>query len=261
MGDRGLAAGDDRLVRRRKGVPLLPFAAQREVRAKQVRLVEIEADAAIERRLAPVRAGGARAAEEIHMVVFGVDARLFFGAVADAEVDALVLALRDRDARRHFGRLQLLVERLDVGELEQLHAVQPPLGVLHQAAPVEIARLEGQLRGESRRRRRSCCPKSRPARSSASLPGFGRERQASRPSRSSPVSSCVVTFAYGIAVIAQLVERQFVRRDDQLAIARLTDFERHALLHLGEVVRRDDVEADEVDRGDRDRLALRQSSR
>ena len=67
-------------------------------------------------------------------MILGVDARLLFGAVADAEVDALMLAFGDRDAHRHFVGLLLRVQRLDVRELEQLEAVEPPLRVLHHAA-------------------------------------------------------------------------------------------------------------------------------
>ena len=85
-------------------------------------------------------------------MVFGVHARFLFGAVPDAEVDALVLPFRHRDPDRHFVRLLLRIERLDVDELEQLHPVQPPLRVLHDAAPIEIAGLEGQLRARSRGR-------------------------------------------------------------------------------------------------------------
>ena len=76
------AAADDRLVRRREGVPLLRLGAEREVRAEEVRLVEVEPHAAIERRPAHVRAGRPRAAQEVHVVVLGVDARLLLGAVA-----------------------------------------------------------------------------------------------------------------------------------------------------------------------------------
>ena len=79
------------------------------------------------------------------MVVLGVDARLLLGAVADAEVHALMVAFGDRHADRHVLRLLLRVQRLDVRELKQLQPVEPALRVLHDAAPVEFARLEGQL--------------------------------------------------------------------------------------------------------------------
>ena len=87
------------------------------------------------------------------------------------------------------------------------------------------------------------------------LARLGRERQRRRL----PVRPIV--FARGdlrvrIAVIAQLVERHFVRRHDELPIARLADLERHALLQIAEVRRRDDVEAGEVDRRDLHRLAF-----
>ena len=87
--------------------PVLRLAAQREMRGEKVRLVEIEPDAAVERRPARVRASQPRVAEEVHVVIFGVHPRLFFRPVPDAEVDALVLAFGDRDPDRHLGRLQL----------------------------------------------------------------------------------------------------------------------------------------------------------
>ena len=87
-----------------------------------------------------MRAGGAGAAEEVDVVVLGVDARLLLGAVPDAEVHALVLALGDGHADRDFVGLLFLVQRLDVGELEQLESVQPPLRILHDAALEELAR-------------------------------------------------------------------------------------------------------------------------
>ena len=79
------------------------------------------------------------------MVVLGVDAPFFFRPVANAEVDPMVLPFRDRHARGDFLRLQLGIERLDVDELKQLHAIQPALRFLDNAAPIEIAWLEGEL--------------------------------------------------------------------------------------------------------------------
>src|SRR4029079_2192396 len=157
---------------RRIRVPILSFGAKREVRAKQIGLVEVEPNAAIERRPARVYAGAARTAEEIELVVLRINARLFFRAVAVAEVDTLMVALGDGDAHRNLielllGRRRLTLirpaplavlrrrrlprpalrarQRLDVGELEQLHAVEAPLSILDDAATVEIAGLERQL--------------------------------------------------------------------------------------------------------------------
>jgi hypothetical protein len=90
------------------------------VGAKEVGLVEIDADAAVERRPARVDTGRSRPAEEVQVVILGVDAGLLFGAVADAEVHALMIALRDRDPDRHVVGLLLRVDRFDVRELEQL---------------------------------------------------------------------------------------------------------------------------------------------
>jgi hypothetical protein len=63
---------------------------------------------------------------------------LLLGAVADAEVDALMVALRYRHPDRHVLRLLLGVDRLDVRELEQLHPVETALRVLHDAAAVAV---------------------------------------------------------------------------------------------------------------------------
>ena len=108
--------------------------------------------AAIERRPPRVRAGFTGAAEEVQAVVFGVDARLFLRAVPDAEVHALMRAFGDGDSRRHDVGLLVDVERLDVDELKQRHAVQPPLHVLHAAAAIEIAFLERHLPQDRRGR-------------------------------------------------------------------------------------------------------------
>ena len=66
---RQLAAGDNRPIRGRVRVPLLPLGVQREVRPEQVRLAEIEPHAAIERRPADVRPGRSRAAQEVQVVI------------------------------------------------------------------------------------------------------------------------------------------------------------------------------------------------
>src|SRR5207248_5957070 len=86
-----------------------------------------------------------RPSEEIHMMVLAVDARLLLRAVADAEVHALMVAFGDRDARRHLRRLLLLIERFDGRKLKERHAVQAALRLLHEAALVQVARLERQL--------------------------------------------------------------------------------------------------------------------
>src|SRR5919201_6016047 len=115
------------------------------MRAEEVRLVELETNAAIERRVAHVRAGRSRAAEEIQMVILGVDAPFLLRPVPDAEVHAVVAPFRDGDARRDVLRLQLGIHRLDVRELKQLETVQTPLRLLHETAPVQIPGLEREL--------------------------------------------------------------------------------------------------------------------
>ena len=119
---RHLAPGGDGLVGRREGQPMLPFRPQREVGREQIRLGEIKADAAIERRPAGMRAGGASATEKIDVVVLAVDARFLFRAIAGAEVQPPMLALRDGHARAHFGS-SFRAQDFDVDELKQFHAM------------------------------------------------------------------------------------------------------------------------------------------
>src|SRR5262245_28575573 len=124
------------------------------MRRVEVWLVEVETDAAIEGRPACMYAGRPRPAQEVQMVILGIDARLLFRAVADAEVHALVAAFGDGDAHRNLigligrrrlrrlsrltriaclvrggwlWRLLIAGHRLDVRELKQLEPVQPPL--------------------------------------------------------------------------------------------------------------------------------------
>src|SRR5690349_4652338 len=115
------------------------------MRRKKIRLVEVELYAAVERRPAGVRSGLTRAAEEVHVTVLRVHASLLFGPVPDAEVHALMLAFGDGDTDRRLGWLQFRIDRFDVGELEQLQAVEAPLRVLESAATVHVAGLEGEL--------------------------------------------------------------------------------------------------------------------
>src|SRR4029077_4547172 len=103
-----------------------------------VRLREIEPQAAVETRPSSMRAGRSRAAEEVQVMVLGVDAPLFLGPVADAEIHTLMVALRDGDPHRHLVGLQLGAQRLDVGKLKQLEAVEPALRFLDHAAAIEI---------------------------------------------------------------------------------------------------------------------------
>jgi len=57
-------------------------------------------------------------------------------------------------------------------------------------------------------------------------------------------------------VILQLVQRHLVRRDDQLAIARLAQLQRVLLLQTIEVIHGNRVEAFEIHGIDDDRLAF-----
>src|SRR5580765_1897073 len=90
-----------------------------------------------------------RAAEEIEVIPAQRRARLFLRAVADAGREAPMLPLGDRDECRHLGQLlRLVLLRLDVGELKQLHPVQLPLRLAHLAAREDLARLVRELPAE-----------------------------------------------------------------------------------------------------------------
>jgi hypothetical protein len=139
------AAGRDRVVGRREGVPLLTVEAEREMRRDEIWLHEVEPDAAIERGPAHVDARRSGAAEKVHVVILRVHPRFFFGAIADAEIDPLVIAFSDRHPDRDVFGLLVGVLRFHVGELKQLETVEPPLRVLHLAAVEQLSRLERQL--------------------------------------------------------------------------------------------------------------------
>ncbi len=231
---------------------MLPFHPQREVGREQIRLGEIKADAAIERRPAGMCAGGASAAEKIDVVILAVDARFFFRAIADAEVHPLMLALRHGHARAHLGILPFGVQHFDVDELKQLHAIEAPLRVLYDAAAVQLTGFIGQL------------PPDHVVADAAVAHDLDRAEVRKRPwfrGKGEGEVSAVGAFGGGharvwIPVIAQLVDGHLVRRDDQLSIARLVDFQRQAFLEPVQMIGRNDIETDEFNGRHPDRLAL-----
>ena len=188
------------------------------------------------------------------MVVLGVDAPFLFRPVADAEVDPMVLPFRDRHARGDFHRLQLGIERLDVDELKQLHAIQPALRFLDNAAPIEIAGLEGELALDDALAHALVAGDFDRAeiRALARLRGEGHLRVL-------PVGAVVFggrDLRIREAVVLQFVDRHLVRRDDELPVARRADLERNLFHHLSEMVGWDHVESDEVDGRNRHRFAF-----
>ena len=248
------APDDRRSIGGSVGVPLLPFDAEREVRTEEVRLGEVEARASIERRPPDVRAGRSRAAEEVDVVILGVDARLFLGAVADAEVHPLMVPLRHGDADGNGVRLQFLVQRLDVRELKQLEAVQPPLRVLHDAALIQLARLERQLPANDVLAD-ALVADDVDRTEVGQRSGFSGEGQRRLPAVA-PIVFAGRDLAVREAVILELVHGHLVGADHELPIARLADLERDALFQFVEVRRRDRVEPGKRDRRDEHRLAF-----
>ena len=88
--------------------------AERQVRIEEVRLREFQADAAIERRPAGVCPRRARTAQEVQVAVLSVGTRLLLSAIPHAEIEPMMFALGNRDARPDLRRLLLRVERLDI---------------------------------------------------------------------------------------------------------------------------------------------------
>src|SRR5438876_801112 len=127
-------------VHRLPRLPGLAAEPDREVRPKEVRLLEVQPDAAVERRPLGLGPRVPRATEEVEMVPADARARLLLGAVPDAERHALMLGLSNRHARRYLeGLLVAVLGGLDVRELEELHAIQLALALAHLAAPEQIA--------------------------------------------------------------------------------------------------------------------------
>src|SRR5262245_33941198 len=111
------------------------------MRVEEIRLNEVEANAAFERRPSNVAARRSGASEEIQVTVFGIDPSAFIRAVAQSKVEAMAGAFGNGEPRGDLGRLELLVERLDIGELKQLHPIQVPLRVLQLASLIQVSGL------------------------------------------------------------------------------------------------------------------------
>ena len=227
---------------------------ERCVRVEEIRLREIELQSAVERRPSRVRARFARAAQEVEAVIFGVDARLFFRAVADTEVHTLVRALGDGDPRRHDVGLLLDVHGLHVDELKERHAVQLSLQVLHPAPPVDVTRLERDLPQDDVVAD-ALVALHRGGPEMCDLARFTDEGELGLQS----VGAVVFVDSHlrvRIAMVPQLVERHLARRQHLLFVSRLVQLNRRVLLHRVQVRFRNDVEALVVDRGDDDGLAF-----
>ncbi len=65
--------------------------------------------------------------------------------VADRDLQPVVASLGDAEPHGHFGRLPLQAGHVDVHEIEQLEAIEPPLALDDAAALEGIARTERQL--------------------------------------------------------------------------------------------------------------------
>ncbi len=126
-------------------VPRLRAHSHRVAGSKKVRLLEVEAHAAVERRVAREGAERPRAAQEVDVAPVHLGPGPLLGAVADAVVDLPVLVFRHRHPRRDLHRLAFAADRFDVGEREQLLAVELALTVLQGALPEHPSRTIRQL--------------------------------------------------------------------------------------------------------------------
>ena len=182
------------------------------------------------------------------MVILGIDPTVFLGPVPDTEVHALMFSLDDRDPGLHVYVLRLGIERFDVDELKERHAVEPTLCLLKRAALIEIAWLVEQLPPDDGvRHARIAGDFNRPEVRAET--GLGDERDG-RLLAVGAVFFVGCDLAIRVPVIAQLVERQIVSRQHGLPVARVTDVKWNVLFERFEMIWRDLVEPLEDDRDD-----------
>ena len=170
-----------------------------------------------------------------------------------------MLALGDRDPDRYFLVHQhRFLERGDVGEFEQLEAVQLPLAVAHVATREPIARPERHLPAdhvladadraldvdltEVRQHARRC-------------------RQCQRATLRPELLLDQRHLRIRIAFVAEHVERALTRGNLELTIQRPLRLQRQRLAERLELPFGKHVESTQLDRGDADRLALRDVER
>src|SRR5436190_318623 len=97
-----------------------------------------------------MRSSRSRIPEKVHVMIGGVNTPLLLRAVTNSEIDALMPAFNDGDFRPDFRLLRFWIQRLDVDELKQFHAVQPPLRFLNGAPAIQFARFVEQLPADHR---------------------------------------------------------------------------------------------------------------
>ena len=154
----------------------------------------------------------------------------------------------------HVRVLRLGIERFDVDELKERHAVEPTLCLLKRAALIEIAWLVEQL------------PPDHGVRHARIAGDFNRSEVRAGPGlrdeRDRRLLAVGAVFfvrrdlAIRVPVIAQLVERQIVSRQHRLPVARVADVKRNVLLKRFEMRGRDLVEPLKDDRDDPNGITL-----
>ena len=82
-----------------------PVSVEIVTGTEKIRLLEIEANAFVERGISRQHARRPRAAEEVHVPPVDLHARLLLGPVADAEIHLLVFAFGHRDPRGNLRRV------------------------------------------------------------------------------------------------------------------------------------------------------------
>ena len=167
-----------------------------------------------------------------------------------------MLPLGDRDECRHIGELlRLVLLRLDVGELKQLHPVQLPLRLAHFAAREDLARLEGELPANNVLGN---------ALLALDFDGTEMREHARRRRERDPhlVSTGAllrdVDFRVRVALVAQRVERTLARGNGQLPIERLFHLEGKRVAEAPLLAWSQHIEAGEINAGDERRLPFRE---
>ncbi len=187
-------------------------------------------------------------------------ARLFLGAVAEAEIDLLVFAFRYGDAGRNaidLGSLHVRVgrrapDRFDVHEVEELEAVQLSLTIAKPALLEQIAGLERQLAShdplvDARRRHDLDGPD---VREPPGPRGVSNHALAARRA----VRLLDVDARGRIAVVLDLVDDHFPSRLHERAVQGTPDGDRESLFERPAMIGRQGVEPGEVDPLDDDGL-------
>ena len=236
-------------------MPRLSAECQPVSGSRERGLLEVRADASIQRRVTPGDLHRPRAAEEVHVTPVDRRARFLFAAVADAEVHLAVFAFGKRDFRRHeLGLLPFGDFRFDVRELKCLNLIELALAFFDVTEAIPAAGPKREL------------PQDNGVADARVAGDFDRTVSRQRPRRRRNrqdarvvVAADAIRQANGgvrVPVILHFVQRGLARDLRERAIERLPRLQRNAVLELGEMPRGNHIETVELDRLDDGRLSL-----